>query len=182
MSQSPTISSTPVEPQKVVIAADSEKPRKSKNSSTCKDCRQLRPENRFDDKTRKMAKSDWFCIDCGVKSRYKRGERIECMGESGVFCRACEKYKRGSDSAPETSGQYCRRCDREEGFAEKRSQLKNDSSVLRNGRRRVEGSPKYDPSKEDPQSGNELNQRNEELKADRRKLKSDERRMRKKKS
>ncbi|SLM36687.1 F-box domain [Lasallia pustulata] len=121
--------------RELVAAARSDEFLKTKNLFACRYCLQLLPENRFGDRRRKRVAHDWFCIDCGLlRSKYKPGKRITCMGVPGVYCLGCREFKQGECRAPDEAGSYCRRC-RQKDLVEWRGKLEKEARLLEIQRR-----------------------------------------------
>lgn len=96
--------------EELVIAARSDAFLATKSLFACRDCLRLLPENHFADKQRKKGYHTWFCIKCGLKTRYQPGHRVNCMGTPGVYCGNCYKFKQGQAELAGKSQPFCADC------------------------------------------------------------------------
>lgn len=96
--------------KELVIAARSDAFLATKSLFACRDCLRLLPENHFADKQRKNGYHSWFCVKCGLKTRYQPGARVNCMGTPGVYCRNCYKFKQGQAELAGKSQPFCADC------------------------------------------------------------------------
>ena len=96
--------------QELISAAKSDAFFAIKYLFPCSECLRLLPRDHFADNARKKHLFVWFCIKCGLKSRYQPGARIDCMGTPGVYCLDCKLFKQGQAEVAEKSQPWCAKC------------------------------------------------------------------------
>lgn len=119
----------------LIIAARFDTFLATKPRFACRDCLRLLRNDHFADKQRKYPLHLWFCIKCGLKTRYQPGARITCMGTPGVYCWDCKKVRQGQAKVnAEKPHPFCADCVPRQGIKRLKEQKRQERSVRRQRR------------------------------------------------